>query len=97
MIHYETRDSLEDRFEEAATRVRKLKMRPTDQELLMLYGLYKQAKDGNYDSVNYPPFYQVKERAKWDSWRSNSGMSRSRAMSQYIKVVDELVQKYGGI
>lgn len=34
-------------FEEAAELVKKLKTRPTDQELLEIYGLYKQGTEGD--------------------------------------------------
>lgn len=42
--------NLQGEFEKAAEDVKKVKTRPTDQELLDLYGLYKQATVGDVNT-----------------------------------------------
>lgn len=91
---YDSGEELEIKFNVAAEQVKQLKTRPADGELLILYGLYKQAKEGTYRESLKPPFYDAKNLAKWNAWRSNKGKTKSRAMIEYIEVVDDLKKKY---
>lgn len=36
----------------------------------------------------------MKDRYKWDSWENLKGMSQEDAEKEYIKFVDELIEKY---
>lgn len=58
-------------FEEAAAKVKELKQRPNDKELLELYGFYKQATVG--DNNSNKPLIDLKGRAKWDAWEAQKG------------------------
>ncbi|VDM28290.1 unnamed protein product [Toxocara canis] len=58
-------------FETAAAKVNLLKTRPSNDELLELYGLYKQATVG--DNTISKPWIDVKGRAKWDAWEGRKG------------------------
>ncbi|XP_032375604.1 acyl-CoA-binding domain-containing protein 7 [Etheostoma spectabile] len=80
-------------FEKIAEDVKKVKTRPTDQELLDLYGLYKQAIVGDVNSDR--PVMDIKGKAKWDAWKSRKGMSQDSAMSAYITLAKEVISKYG--
>ncbi|XP_078109081.1 acyl-CoA-binding domain-containing protein 7 [Sander vitreus] len=80
-------------FEKMAEDVKKVKTRPTDQELLDLYGLYKQAIVGDINSDR--PVMDFKGKAKWDAWKSRKGMSKDSAMSAYITLAKEVISKYG--
>lgn len=44
--------NLQEEFDKAAEDVKKVQTRPTDQELLDLYGLYKQALVGDVNTGN---------------------------------------------
>ncbi|KAF1387909.1 hypothetical protein PFLUV_G00084810 [Perca fluviatilis] len=79
-------------FEKMAEDVKKVKTRPTDQELLDLYGLYKQAIVGDINSDR--PVMDLKGKAKWDAWNSRKGMSKDSAMSAYITLANEVISKY---
>ncbi|XP_037639903.1 acyl-CoA-binding domain-containing protein 7 [Sebastes umbrosus] len=81
-------------FEKMAEDVKKVKTRPTDQELLDLYGLYKQAIVGEIDTER-PGMLDLKGKAKWDAWSSRKGMSKDDAMSAYITLAKEVISKYG--
>lgn len=63
---------LEQEFQKAAKDVGELKTRPTDQELLNIYGLYKQATMGDCNQPK-PGMFYMKEKAKHESWSSRKG------------------------
>ncbi|KZC14425.1 Acyl-CoA-binding protein like protein, partial [Dufourea novaeangliae] len=81
------------KFEEAAEAVKSLTKRPTDQEFLELYALFKQATVGNVDTSR-PGMLDLKGKAKWDAWKSKDGMSQDDAKEAYIKFVSTLTEKY---
>lgn len=85
--------SLDERFNKAAEDVKNLKTRPTDQELLELYALYKQAIIGDCN-ISRPGMMDLKGKAKWDAWNEKKGMSQNDAKEAYIKFANELMEKY---
>ena len=81
-------------FLEAAKDVKeKLTSRPSDEELLELYGFYKQATVGDCN-VAQPWFYDIKAKAKWNVWNKVKGMSKEEAEKKYIEIAKELIAKY---
>uniref|UniRef100_A0A8D3CWY4 Acyl-CoA binding domain containing 7 n=1 Tax=Scophthalmus maximus TaxID=52904 RepID=A0A8D3CWY4_SCOMX len=86
--------NLQAEFEKIAEDVKNVKTKPTDQELLDLYGLYKQALVGDVNT-DRPGMLDFKGKAKWDAWDSRKGMSKDDAMSAYITLAKEVVGKYG--
>lgn len=80
-------------FEQAAEKVKTLKTSPSNEELLELYSLYKQATIGNCNT-SQPWAFDVTNRAKWDAWNGKSGMSSATAKANYIKLVQQLLAKY---
>ncbi|XP_037130252.1 acyl-CoA-binding protein homolog isoform X2 [Syngnathus acus] len=79
-------------FEKAAEDVKNLKTRPSDQELLDLYGLYKQSTVGDINT-DRPGMLDLKGKAKWDAWNSRKGMTKDAAMSAYVALAKELISK----
>jgi len=80
------------RFEEAAERVKHLQTKPNSDILLQLYGLYKQATQGDNTSAQ-PWSIQFEAASKWDAWNKNQGLSESDAKAAYVKLVNELLAK----
>jgi acyl-CoA-binding protein len=80
---------LQTQFEKAADKVMGLPKRPDDKTLLKLYGLYKQATEGNIKGKR-PGFTDVKGRAKYDAWSRLRGKSPEWAMGEYVKLVEKL-------
>ncbi|KAL1929784.1 hypothetical protein VTP01DRAFT_1922 [Rhizomucor pusillus] len=78
-------------FQKAADEVQQLASKPSNDELLKLYGLFKQATVG--DNNTSKPTFDLKGRAKWDAWTANKGMSQEEAEKQYIAFVEELKSK----
>ena len=83
-----------DAFLEAQERVKKLSKRPSNPELLDLYGLYKQGTEGDVKGSR-PGLLDPKGRAKFDAWTSRKGLAQAEARARYVALVGELVKKLG--
>ena len=81
--------SMKDQFAAAKSRVEKLEERPSNEELLQLYGLYKQATEGDV-SGSRPGMLDLKGRAKYDAWARQKGASKDDAMKGYVALVTKL-------
>jgi acyl-CoA-binding protein len=77
------------RFEDAQTRVKQLQRTPSNDDLLELYALYKQATVGDV-SGSRPGMLDLKGRAKFDAWTKKKGTSKNDAMTRYVELVDRL-------
>ena len=77
-------------FDQATTESRNLSERPSNETLLQLYGLYKQATEGdvNVDPPSNP--FDFVSRAKYDAWSNLKGQSRETAMKEYVVLVNKL-------
>jgi len=80
-------------FDKCAADVKNLKTRPTDDELLNIYGLYKQATVGDVTG-DAPGLLDVKGKAKFNAWTGRKGMSQDDAKAEYCKIVEGLLAKY---
>ncbi len=80
--------SLRIKFQRASKKVQKLSSKPSNEFLLKLYALYKQANEG--DCVDKASG-GIRDRAKWKAWNSILGTSEFDAMTKYCEVVDQLV------
>ncbi|XP_004572007.1 acyl-CoA-binding protein [Maylandia zebra] len=85
---------LQTKFDEAAAEVKQLKAKPTDEEMLQIYSLFKQATVGDVNTAR-PGMFDFTGKAKWDAWEKQKGKSNENAMNEYISLVEELKQKYG--
>ncbi|CAM9227426.1 unnamed protein product, partial [Bubo scandiacus] len=86
--------TLQADFEGAAEDVKKLKTRPTDEELKELYGFYKQATVGDIN-IECPGMLDLKGKAKWEAWNLKKGLSKEDAMNAYISKAKAMIEKYG--
>lgn len=64
--------NIEEQFQKAAENVKNLTSRPTDEELLEIYALFKQATVGDNDQSK-PGMFQLKEKAKHEFWLKKKG------------------------
>jgi diazepam-binding inhibitor (GABA receptor modulating acyl-CoA-binding protein) len=81
--------NLESRFETAVRDVQQLSERPGNDTLLRLYALYKQATYGDV-SGRRPGMTDFVGRAKYDAWEGLKGVSKDKAMLDYIDQVESL-------
>jgi len=84
----------QDGFAEAQQRVKSLARRPSNEKLLELYGLYKQATEGDA-AAKRPGMLDPVGRAKHDAWAARKGTSRDEARRRYVRLVDELAKALG--
>lgn len=77
-------------FEQAAVDSKELSDRPSNDTLLQLYSLYKQATEGDVN-VDPPanPFDFV-SKAKFEAWSGLKGKTKEAAMQEYINLVGKL-------
>lgn len=85
--------ALQQDFESAVTRSKELTKRPSNEELLQLYALYKQATEGDV-AGDRPGGFDFKAIAKYDAWAEIKGKSKEQAMTDYIALVEKLHQQY---
>jgi diazepam-binding inhibitor (GABA receptor modulator, acyl-CoA-binding protein) len=83
--------ALADDFRSAQERVKTLTTRPSNDTLLELYSLYKQATDGDVQGKR-PGMLDLKGRAKYDAWAGRKGLAREAAMQQYVALVERLLR-----
>ncbi|OGE48916.1 hypothetical protein PENARI_c025G11719 [Penicillium arizonense] len=86
--------TVEEVFNQAAEDLKKIKANPSQEELLQLYGLCKQATEGD-NTTPKPGFFNLQKKSKWLAWDQVKGMSQEDAREVYIKLVNELKAKYG--
>jgi len=86
--------ALADDFEKAQARAKAFTKMPSSEELLELYGLFKQATFGDV-SGKRPAMFDIKARAKYDVWATRKAMSKDDAMKAYVSLVDKLAGRYG--
>ncbi len=86
--------NLSEKFQAAVDRSKELTKRPTNEELLSLYALYKQATEGDVTGER-PGGFDFKAIAKHDAWEDLKGKSKDEAMTEYVSLVENLHQQYG--
>ncbi|MBN9410358.1 MAG: acyl-CoA-binding protein [Burkholderiales bacterium] len=80
---------LDTQFQAAVANSKSLSERPDNPTLLKIYGLYKQATEGDNGAAK-PGFSDLVGRAKWDAWNANKGKSADDAKQAYIDLIDSL-------
>ncbi|KAG0282450.1 Acyl-CoA-binding domain-containing protein 1 [Linnemannia gamsii] len=73
-------------FDAAAAKIKTLTTSPSNEDLLKLYALFKQATVGDNDTAR-PGTFDFKGKAKWDAWTEKKGLSKEDAEKQYIAFV----------
>ena len=81
---------IKEQFKNAVEEVELLKDRPSNETLLILYSLFKQATEG--DNVKLPPEnpFDFVAKAKYEAWLSLKGKTNEEAMQEYIDLVEKL-------
>ena len=74
--------------------MKNLAKKPSDDELLELYSLYKQATMGD-NNTDKPGFLDFKGKAKWEAWNKKKGTSKADAETAYVALAETLKGKYG--
>ncbi len=82
---------LQQLFENAVANSKTLDEKPSNETLLQLYSLYKQASEGDV-TIDAPsnPFDFV-AKAKYEAWENLKGTAKEKAMQEYIELIKKLV------
>ncbi|KAF7045652.1 hypothetical protein CFC21_054736 [Triticum aestivum] len=83
---------LQEEFEEYAEKAKTLPDTTTNESMLCLYSLYKQATVGPVNTAR-PGMFDLKGKAKWDAWKSVEAKSKEEAMADYITKVKQLLEE----
>lgn len=83
----------QEQFQQAVDKSKTFTKRPSNEELLSLYGLFKQATDGDV-SGDRPGGFDFKAIAKYDAWAELKGKSKEASMDEYVALIDKLHQQY---
>lgn len=77
-------------FEQAVADSKALSDRPSNDTLLQLYSLYKQATEGdiNIDPPANP--FDFVSKAKFEAWAGLKGKTKEAAMQDYVQLVSKL-------
>lgn len=77
-------------FAQAQKDINTLTERPSNEDLLELYALYKQGSEGDV-SGKRPGMMDIKGRAKYDAWAKLKGTDSAAAKQQYVDKVNAMV------
>jgi acyl-CoA-binding protein len=80
---------LKSQFDQGQKDVKGLSERPSDDDMLALYALYKQATAGDVTG-DKPGMFDFVGRAKHEAWSELSGTDADTAMQKYIDKVKAL-------
>ena len=81
----------EAEFTDASVRIKTLTSRPSNEDLLALYSLFKQASSGDATGKR-PGAFNMVARAKFDAWAALKGTSAEEARKRYVELVDRLLR-----
>jgi len=84
--------TLKEQFDLAVSKSKDLTERPSNDDLLKLYALFKQSTDGDI-SGERPGGFDFKGAAKFDAWNNEQGKLADDTMQEYIDLVNSLFEK----
>ena len=81
---------LQQQFENAVNESKHLSERPSNDVLLQIYALYKQATEGDIHIDTPANTFDFVGKAKYEAWEGLKGKSKEDAMQEYIDLIAEL-------
>ena len=85
--------SVQDDFAKAQVDVKTLTRRPSNDDMLALYSLFKQASEGDVKGSR-PGMLDMVGRAKYDAWAKLKGTAKDAAMQKYVDKVAALLKTH---
>ncbi|CAG9127577.1 unnamed protein product [Plutella xylostella] len=79
----------DEAFNKASAHVRTIVTKLSENQLLELYGLYKQATEGR-NTTSKPGFFNMQGRYKWEAWKALGDMPQEEAREKYTELVQKL-------
>ena len=81
---------LKQQFEIATAESKELPEKPSNETLLQLYSLYKQATEGDVNTGTLANPFDFVAKAKYEAWSALKGKSMESAMGEYIDLIMKL-------
>lgn len=81
---------LVQQFEQAVSESKGLPDKPSNDVLLQLYSLYKQATEGDVHTDPPANPFDFVGKAKYRAWSGLKGKSKDQAMHEYIALIEKL-------
>lgn len=81
---------LTEQFTKAVADSKMLAEKPDNETLLKLYSLYKQATEGDNTSDGPSNAFDFVAKFKHEAWAKLRGLSKEKAMEQYVALVAKL-------
>tara|TARA_B100000963_G_C22632257_1_gene675566 strand:- start:1785 stop:2051 length:267 start_codon:yes stop_codon:yes gene_type:complete len=85
-------EQLNTSFEMACNLIKTITQNVQNNDLLELYGYYKQATQGDCNTIQ-PSYFNFKEYKKWEAWKQNLGKDQNNMKLLYINKVKSLMNK----
>ena len=82
--------NIQEQFEQAVANSKTLTEKPSNEILLKLYSLYKQATQGDNSEEEPSNPFDFVAKAKYNAWQQLKGTSKDASIEQYINLVNEL-------
>ncbi|KAI4863320.1 acyl-CoA-binding protein [Hypoxylon rubiginosum] len=84
-------------FSKAQEESKKLTSKPTNDELLELYGLFKVGTGEDFSKAEKPGMFDLKGKYKYQAWKDlvDESVTPEAAQERYVAKVEELKNKYG--
>ncbi|MCJ1457562.1 hypothetical protein MMC28_007930 [Mycoblastus sanguinarius] len=85
-------------FKKAIEESRKLKAKPTNDELLELYALFKTGNGEKFEDATKPGAFDFQGKYKYNAWKKvieEDETSGPDAQKKYVTLVNSLKGKYG--
>lgn len=81
---------LKEQFEKAVADSKTLSEKPSNDTLLQLYSLYKQAIEGDVNTDPPANPFDFVNKAKYEAWSGLKGKTKEAAMEEYVALVTKL-------
>lgn len=81
---------LKEKFDQAVAESKTLPEKPSNETLLQLYSLYKQATEGDVNTEPPSNPFDIVNKAKYEAWSNLKGKSKDAAMQEYMDLVTKL-------
>jgi diazepam-binding inhibitor (GABA receptor modulating acyl-CoA-binding protein) len=81
---------LKEQFEKATAESKSLPEKPSNEVLLQLYSLYKQATEGDVNTDPPANPFDFVNKAKYEGWSGLKGKTKEVAMKEYVDLVYKL-------
>ncbi|KAK1767963.1 acyl CoA binding protein [Phialemonium atrogriseum] len=86
-----------DAFKKAIADSKKLTAKPSNEQLLQLYALFKTGTGEDFAKAPAPSMFDIKAKAKKNAWKAivDEGISAEEAQERYVELVEALKEEHG--